>query len=160
MSFLLFTISLSLWGVSQIPFYIVYQKFFIKNKRKKILSYIGAVFGIFTGFFFICIAFTPSDINGFCHNFFVLLGFGSVFISLCMFTILIFQNNDYPNFYAIIYAITSGIWVIFYLALFFIPKGDTSNVLFIYVSGQKIVIYALLICGIYQGYGALKQLHS
>jgi hypothetical protein len=157
-SFILFTISLSIWGISQIPFYIIFQYFFKMNKKMRILSTLGSLFGIFTGIFFVGIAFTPSDTLGFLHNTFVFLGFGSIFISISMFTITLFQNEEYPNSYAIVLACTSFILIIYYLALFLVPTNVNSTVLLIYVSGQKIIIYTLLLCEIYQGYGALKQL--
>ena len=159
-SFTLFTITLSIWGLSQIPFYISFQDFFKSNKKMKILSTLGSLFGVFTGIFFIGISFTPSDIWGFWHNIFVFLGFGSIFISISLFTITLFQNKEYPKSYAIVLASTSFILMIYYFTLFFIPSSITSTILFIYVSGQKIIIYTLLICEIYQGYGALKQLQS
>ncbi len=159
-SFVLFTITLSLWGVSQIPFYIAFQSFFTKYKKMKIISIFGSFFGVFTGFFFIGIAFTPSDIFGLWHNLFVFFGFGSIFISISLFTIVLFLNESYPKSYATVLAISSVILLIYYLALFLVPINISSTVLLIYVTGQKILIYTLLICEIYQGYGALKQLES
>ncbi|MFX1550497.1 MAG: hypothetical protein ACFFB9_09060 [Promethearchaeota archaeon] len=159
-SFLLFAISLSILGGSQIPFYIAFQNLFSKNEVMKIISCIGSVFGIFAGIFFICTALVPSDISGFWHNLFASFGFGSISISISLYTAVIFQNDEYPNSYAITCLITSIIWIIFYWALFFIPNNNISTLLFINVSRQKIILYALLICGIYQGYGALRQLHS
>jgi len=159
-SFILFTITLSAWGISQIPFYFIFQDFFKANKKMKIVSRFGSLFGVFTGFFFICIAFAPLDTFGFLHNLFVFLGFGSIFISVSLFTITLFQNEEYPKSYAIVLAGTSFVLIIYYLALFFVPNNITSTVLLIYVTGQKVIIYTLLICEIYQGYGALKQLHS
>lgn len=159
-SFILFTVTLSVWGISQVPFYIAFQSFFKNNSKMKWLSIFGSLFGVFTGIFFIGIAFTPSDILGFLHNLFVFLGFGSIFISISLLTITLFQNEDYAKSYAIVFAITSIILIIYYLALFLVPSNITSTVLFIYVSGQKIIIYTLLMCEIYQGYGAIKQLLS
>lgn len=159
-SYLLFTITLSLWGVTQIPFYFIFQDFFKSNRKMRILSILGSFFGIFTGFFFIGIAFTPSDTLGLLHNLFVFLGFGSVFISISLFTITLFQKEGYPRSYAIVLASTSFILIIYYLALFLVPSNITSTVLLIYVSGQKIIIYTLLLCEIYQGYGALKHLEA
>lgn len=49
-SFILFTITLSLWGVSQIPFFIAFPKFFFKTRKLKRISITGSIFGIFTGF--------------------------------------------------------------------------------------------------------------
>jgi hypothetical protein len=108
----------------------------------------------------VAISFTPSDIVGFWHDIFVFLGFGSIFISICLYTIVIFQNKEYSIFYAILYAITSIILAAYYLILFFFPYENSPSVLFIFVTGQKLIIYTLLICEIIQGYGAIRQLES
>lgn len=161
-SFIVFTFTMSLWGLSQIPFYIAFLTFFMNSnsKRTKKLSKIGSLFGILTGIFFIAIAFTPSDILGFLHNFSVLLGFSSLFLTLNLYVYVLFLHESYPRFYSMTLALTEIILVIYYIVLFFIPKYNTLTELFIYVTGQKVIIYTLLISGIIQGYGALRQLLS
>ncbi|MFX1387999.1 MAG: hypothetical protein ACFE9M_12350 [Promethearchaeota archaeon] len=159
-SFTIFTFTMNLWGISQIPFYIALMDSFRNSKRTKKLGIIGSFFGILTGISFVGIAFTPSDILGFLHNLFVLLGFSSVYLSISLYAIVLFQHETYPKFYGIILVITEIILIIYYLIVFFIPKNDMSMELFIYVTGQKLIIYTLLICGIIQGYGALRHLLS
>ncbi|MFW9969274.1 MAG: hypothetical protein ACFFDF_03675 [Candidatus Odinarchaeota archaeon] len=159
-SFILFTITLSLWGLFQIPFYIAFASIFKNSKKMKLISMIGTLFGIFAGIFFVGIAFAPADILTFWHNLFVLLGSGSLFIAIGLYTILLFLNKNYPKFYAIIFAITSTFLILYNLVLLLTPFNNISTKLFINVIGQKIMIYSLLICEIIQGYGALKQLHS
>jgi hypothetical protein len=70
------------------------------------------------------------------------------------------KNQNYPNFYAITLLITAFILGVYYLIIFFIPYRGNLIELFIYVVGQKVIIYTLLICGMIQAFGALKQLHS
>ena len=159
-SFTIFTFTMSLWGLSQILFYIAFLNFFKSSNRTRKLSKIGSLFGILTGTFFVAIAFAPSDTLGFLHNLFVLLGFSSLFLSLSLYTIVLFLHENYPRLYGITLAITELILVIYYIVIFFIPKYITLTELFIYVTGQKVIIYTLLICGIIQGYGALRQLLS
>ena len=159
-SFTLFTITMSLWGISQIPFYIAFLNFFKNSRRIRTLSIFGSLFGVLTGTFFVAIAFTPSDLLGFLHNLFVLFGFSSLFLSLSLYVIVLFLHGKYPRFYSITLIITEIILIIYYLVLFFIPKNNILTELFIYVTGQKLMIYTLLICGIIQGYGALRQLIS
>jgi len=159
-SFIIFTFTMSFWGLSQIPFYIAFLTFFMNSKRTKNLGIIGSLFGILTGTFFVGIAYTPSDILNFLHNLFALLGFSSVYLSISLYAIVLFQHENYPKLYSITLVITEIILVIYYLLIFFIPKNDPSIELFFYVTGQKLNIYTLLICGIIQGYGALRQLLS
>lgn len=156
-SSIIFIITLALWGVSQILFYIAFPKFFTYSKKLKKLSIAGSMFGIFTGVFFIGIAFAPSDILGLIHDLFVVLGLGSIFLCLILYSLAIFQNDNYPNFYAKILTISIIILSVYYLSFFFVQTSDNSIRLLVAATGQKIMMYTLLLCGFIQGYGALKQ---
>ena len=157
-SFTLFTVTLSIWGAFQIPFYIIFPSFFRGSKGLKKLYFTGSTLGILTGIFYIGIAFTPSDIANLLHNLFVFLGFGSIILSFILYAIVIFKDNNYANFYAIVFTISALILGIYFVILSFIPNSETTIGLYIYVVGQKFMIYTLLICGIVQGFGAIKQL--
>jgi hypothetical protein len=159
-SFTIFTLTVSLWGIAQISFYIALMGFFKNSQRTKKLGIIGSFFGILAGTSFVGIAFTPSDILGFLHNLVVLLGFSSVYLSISIYAVVLFQNKNYPKLYGITLVITIIILAMYYTIILFIPKESISIELFFYVTGQKLNIYILLICGIIQGYGALRHLLS
>jgi hypothetical membrane protein len=159
-SFLLFTATLSIWGISQIPFYISLLNYFKNSKRLKIYSILGSLFGALTGIFYIGIAFTPSDLTDFLHDLFVFLGFGSIFLSLILYAIVIFKDSTYPNFYAKILVISALILGTYFIILGLVPSSLTPQGLVIYVVGQKIMIYTLLVNGIIQGFGAIKQVDA
>ncbi|MFX0145005.1 MAG: hypothetical protein ACFE9C_13125 [Candidatus Hodarchaeota archaeon] len=159
-SSILFIVALVLWGISQIPFYIAFPSHFKNSKKLKKISIIGSIFGASTGIFYIGIAFNPSDILDPIHDLFVVLGFGSILLCLFLYSFAIFQNNNYPNFYAKVIIISVIILGVYYLSFVFVQTTDVSIRLFIAATGQKIMIYTLLLCGIVQGYGALKQLNS
>ena len=156
-SFVLFTIALSLWGLSQIPFFIAFPKFFFKTRKLKRISITGSIFGMFTGVCYVGIAFTPLDLIGNLHNLLVLFGFSSIFISLILYSIVIYQDINYPKFYAKILVISIIIIGTYFTSLILIQNVNFEIKLLISVIGQKIMIYTLLICGIIQGYGALRQ---
>lgn len=157
-SFILFTITLTLWGLSQIPFFITFPYFFKNSKKLKSLSIVGSIFGILMGVFYVGIAFTPSDLMDNLHNFFAFFGFGSGFICIILYSAVIYQDLKYPNFYAKIFVISAIILSLYFITLGLIQNINIAMRLFLSVTGQKIMIYCLLICGIIQGYGALKQL--
>lgn len=159
-SFLLFTIALSLWGLSQIPFFIAFTKFFFKTRKLKRISIIGSIFGIFTGVCYVGIAFTPLDLIGNLHDLLVLFGFSSIFISMILYSIVIYQDLNYPKPYAKILVISIIILGTYFISLSLVQNANFEIRLFISVTGQKIMIYTLLICGIIQGYGALRQYFS
>jgi len=156
-SFVLFTIALSLWGITQIPFYISFPTLFKNYPKLRKIWISGSILGIISGISYVGIAFTPSDITGSLHELFVVIGFSFVFFSIILYSYVIFKNDNYPNFYAIILTISAFILSVYFLFLFFTPNSQTSVGLLIYVVGQKFMIYTLLICNIIQGYGALKQ---
>ncbi|MFX0138177.1 MAG: hypothetical protein ACFFDN_31325 [Candidatus Hodarchaeota archaeon] len=156
-SFILFTVTLALWGISHILFYIVFLKFFSNSKKLKRLSIAGSTFGIITGVFYVGIAFTPVNILGFIHDIFVGLSFGSILLCLILYSLVIFQEKKYPNFYAKTLAISVIIIVTYYLTSFLVQTSNDVIRLLLAVIGQKVMIYTLLVCNILQGYGALRQ---
>ena len=157
-SHLIFTITLSLWGITQIPFYISLPNLFKDHINLRKISICGSILGIISGISYVGIAFTPSDIKGNLHDLFVVIGFSFVFFSMILYSYAIFKKENYPNFYAIILTISTFILGIYFLFLFFTPNSLTPEGLFVYTVGQKIMIYTLILCNIVQGYGALKQI--
>ncbi len=156
-SFVLFTITLSLWGITQIPFYVAFSNLFKNYQNLRRISYIGSILGVISAISYVGIAFTPSDITGRLHDFFVVIGFSLVFFSIILYSFVIFKNENYPNFYATILVFSAFILGIYFLFLFFTPNSYTLGGLLIYVVGQKFMIYTLLICNSIQAYGALRQ---
>ncbi len=159
-SFIMFTVTLSVWGIFQIPFYIMFPSCFKDSKSLKKFYFTGSTLGILTGISYMGIAFTPSDIAGSLHNLFVFIGFGSILLSFILYAIVILKDNNYTNFYAIVFMVAVLILGTYFVILSFSPNSQTTTGLYIYVVGQKFMIYTLLICGIVQGFGALKQLPS
>ena len=159
-SFALFTVSLSIWGAFQIPFYIIFPKFFKDSKQLKKYYLPGSILGVLTGIFYIGIALTPSDITNLLHDLFVFLGFGSIFLSILLYAILIFKDSNYNNTYSKFFTLTAAILCVYFVILALTPYSQTTVGLYIYVVGQKFMIYTLLMCGIIQSFGALKQLRA
>ncbi|MFX1304807.1 MAG: hypothetical protein ACFE9X_15745 [Promethearchaeota archaeon] len=155
-AFILFFITLSIWGFLQIPFFITFTFLFKQSKNLRILSYIGSLLGIIAGICYIGIAFTPSNLLYQIHDFFVIAAFSSIFISIIIYSITIYQSREFSNFYAIILIISALILGIYFVLLYFNLNIRTPEGLLIQAAGQKIMIYTLLICSIMLGYGSLK----
>ena len=156
-SFILFTIALTFWGLSQISFFITFPYFFKNSKKLKSLSIAGSLFGVLMGLFYVGIAFTPSDLMNRLHNLFAFLGFGSGFVCIILYSTVIYQDSKYPKFYAKVFLISSIILSLYFGTLALIQSIDIASRLLISVTGQKVMIYTLLTCGIIQGYGALRH---
>lgn len=156
-SFIIFTITLLIWGFSHIPFYIAFSFIFRENKKQNQLSKAGSILGILTGISYMGIALTPSDILNDAHNIFVLIAFSSIFLCIIIYSIVICDNKCYPNFYSKILTISAIVLAIFYISLLLISDKSIQIGLFVQVVGQKIAMYTLLISGFIQGYGAWKK---
>ncbi|MHA2038416.1 MAG: hypothetical protein ACW98X_18435 [Promethearchaeota archaeon] len=156
-SSILFIITLSLWGITQIFFYSIFPALFKNNPNLRRISAISSSLGIISGISYIGIAFTPSDIAGSPHDFLVVTGFSSVYFSIILYAYVIFKDQKYQNFYALILTISAVILSIYFLFLFFTVNSQTPEKLLIYALGQKFMIYTLLTCNVIQALGALKQ---
>jgi hypothetical protein len=157
-SFIIFTITLLIWGFSHIPFYIAFSFIFNENKNQKQLSKVGSFLAILAGISYMGIALTPSDILNDAHNFFVIIAFSSIFLCIIIYSIVIYDNESYSNFYSYVLIISAIILAVFYISLLLMPNKSIEAGLFVQVVGQKIAMYTLLISGFIQGYGAWKKL--
>jgi hypothetical protein len=147
-SFLLFTLTLTLAGLAIILFFLSSPALF-KHTPGRIPSLLGSFIGVFSGLFYIGIAFTPANLYSEWHGNFVLLAFSSFLLVVIFYTIAIFLNEDYPNHYAyayLVFAVLLGA----YLWLLFAGPNDLR----VQATGQKAIVYAEIICMFIQSYGA------
>ena len=149
-SFFLFRLSLSLAGLAIILFFLTSPALF-KNTPGRIPSLLGSIVGVFSGFSYIGIAFTPADLHLEWHGNFVLLAFSSFLLVVILYTIAIFLNKDYPNRYAYVYLVFA-VLLAAYLWLLFEGPNDIR----VQATGQKVIVYAEIIYMFIQVYGARK----
>jgi len=150
-SFFLFTLSLTLAGLAIILFFLASPALF-KNTPGRIPSLLGSIVGVLSGLFYIGIAFTPADLHLEWHGNFVLLAFSSFLLVVILYTLAIFLNKDYPNRYAYVYLVFA-VLLAAYLWLLFLGPNDIR----IQATGQKVIVYAEIICMFIQAYGARKM---
>ena len=150
-SSLLFTAALSLAGVSGVLFFIALPRLFSGTRAGKLLSFTGSVFGVFSGISYVGIAFAPADLHLRTHLKFVFAAFGFFFLVVVLYVIAIFLNKRYSNFFAFVLAAFAVVLGIYLWLLFAGPKNPA-----IQATGQKIVVYAEIVCMFIQGYGAWR----
>ena len=75
---------------------------------------------------------------------------------VALYSAAIFLSKDYPRVYAFTYLGFALILAIYLWLLFGGPHADTPNGVRIQATGQKIVVYAEIICMFIQSYGAFK----
>ncbi len=109
-SMIIFSLSLIIYGVFYIPFYLSVSDSLSEGKRENLSSKIGAIFGILFSISLIGIAFTPADILNIYHMIFVFIGYISAFLNGVFFSIAFYKNKNFSNSYALIFVI----YTIFY----------------------------------------------
>lgn len=155
-SFVITTITLSIFGFSFIPFFLALTSHFSKeSKSQKWVSVSTAFFGIIAAICNIGVAFTPWDLYLLEHNLFVFGAFTSTFLACILCSIVIFLNKNYPNKYAIVFIAFSIAMNLYILLTIFGPWDKEGFTL--QITGQKIIVYCMCSTFIIQGYGAWKM---
>jgi hypothetical protein len=153
-SFILFTSGLVFAGVGLVLFFIVFPRFFNASSLERVISLAGSVFGILAGLCFVGVAFTPANINGSMHTFFVMWAFRFFPLGILLYTITILFSRSYLHQNAIIFGIFSALLFGYLLLLTRGPDYRSSNGLIIQAAGQKIIVYASIVCILIQSYSA------
>lgn len=156
----LFKIALSVCGVALIFFFFALPGLFQRNVAKS-LSIVAALFGLVSAVSYIGIANIPWNIDYWGHVSFVRLGFLAFLMVTVFYALAILLEPGYPNKYAaafLVFAIILGIQIVL---MFFGPRAYRSaEALHIQVVAQKVVVYAQILCLLYQVVGAREQLNS
>jgi len=153
-SYVLFTIALTIVGVSIIPFLLTLASFYIRaSMMQKLLSIIATIIGIISAICFIGIAFSPADLYLEAHGNFVRLAFFSILIVVLIYSFLLITDKNYPNKYAFVFVIASGFICYLVILQFLNVPYNTPTGLALRVVSQKIVVYSSIISFSIQGYG-------
>ena len=155
-SHILFTSALTLVGLALICFFCIFPIFFTSSKIAKILTIIGTINGIFTAVFYIGIGFTPYDVYGYMHSFFVHAAFLSSIVTITLYMIAIFLEKEYPNLFGWIAVVFLVLLVGYIYILFNGPGVDSVSSFNIQSVGQKIIVYSEIIFFAVQAFGSLR----
>ncbi len=152
----LFKTSLTIAGLSVILFFVALPGLF-RPQGARLVAYLAAFFGIGAGICYIGIGWVPYNVSYYGHISFVRTGF-LLFLamSLCYATAIV-SAPQYPNRYARGFAVFIIILAIQIYIMLFGPRSWRSNDgLLLQAVAQKIVVYAEILCMIYQSWGALR----
>ncbi|MFW9923661.1 MAG: hypothetical protein ACFFDW_10295 [Candidatus Thorarchaeota archaeon] len=150
---ILFTIALTIAGISLLFYFISIPFLFTEKKLTKWIAIIGAINGIVTAINYIGIAFTPYDRNLDLHVNFVYTAFTSSISLVIIFSVLFFLNKKIPKYLSWVFVVET-IFIILYVILLYGGFGPSVGVI-IDAIGQKIVVYSEIICFLIQGIGGL-----
>jgi len=130
-------------------------RLFTKVKSARRLAVLGSIVGIISVISYIGIASLPADLHLPTHKLFVYIAFTAFLLVVALYSSAIFRNRAYPNFYAYTYLAFAVILALYLVLLFAGPKAETSWGNRLQATGQKIVVYAEIVCMFIQSYGAL-----
>lgn len=156
LSMVLFIIALSLSGIILIPFFLAMPHCFRETRPARRLSYAGSAFGVISGICFVGIAAVPSDVNLTVHRLFVYIAFTALLAVVLCYVTAIFKSRSFPRKYALAYLAFALILTVYLALLFGGPGVDTESAVLIQATGQKIVVYAAIVCLFIQAWGAYR----
>lgn len=152
----IFKYTLTIGGLSLIAFFLALPSLF-KQPIARFFAFATMLFGVVAGLSYIGIGHVPLNVDYWGHRFFVRVGFVTFLAMTFCYTIAILNDPAYPNRYAIamgVFAIVLGIQI---LIMFLATNAWYSNeALYLQAVAQKVVVYAEILCMLYQSYGALQ----
>ncbi|MCP4760307.1 MAG: DUF998 domain-containing protein [archaeon] len=151
-----FTLSICIGGSSIALFFIAVLKQFKEKEKAKWFAIPGSILGIICGISFIGIGLAPSDTLHELHLLFVYMAFGLAFITAAFYTIAGLKNPDYPRKATYALLIFSICIFLYLILMFWGPSEETAIGLFIQATGQKLIVYLLIIVFFIQAYTCWK----
>jgi hypothetical protein len=153
---LIFKITLTISGICIILFFIALPGLF-KDEISKSLAIITMVFGVLAGLSYIGIGNAPWNVDYWGHRFYVRVGFLAFLAMTLFYTLAIYYEKAYHNRYAFAMAVFAFVLLVQIIIMFCASNAWHSNeALFFQAVAQKVVVYAEIICMLYQSIGAIK----
>lgn len=153
---LLFKTALGISGISLILFFIATPSLFRQNGAKGMML-IASFLGVLAGVCYIGIAAVPYDVDYWGHRTFVRTGFILFLLMSFFFTAAVFIEKNYPNRYGMAFVIFMIILAVQVYIMLFGPRSYRSNdSLYLQATAQKVVVYAEILCMLYQSLGAIR----
>ena len=157
-AFVLYNISLFLMGALFIPYFIAMPQLFKEKEGIKVegrgFCVAGSIIGIPIAISMIGASLTPADLLYGIHVSFGFIKFIMLIPQVLLYSMAIFQNKIYPNKFAYIFMIFGVMQLIFVLIMFLSVSQEQLSIIF--AAGQNIVVYAMTVCYLIEGYGAWK----
>ncbi len=154
----IFAYALFTLGAFMAVWFVAMPGVFSVSKTARGLSKAAAVIGVVAGISFIGISLVPSNINMDLHMDFVYGGFGTLSVAFILLTAAMFLEKDYPNKYPIVFIVFLTLLISYNWLAVARPLFWGLSELSIQATSQKIIVYAISLCALYQAIGAIKVL--
>ncbi len=155
-SLVLFVTAMSLASLALALSFAAMSHLFARSGTTRNISIAGSFFGVLLALAYLGIAFVPSNLHILVHRPFVYIAFCSFLLVVVLYSAAIFLDKNYPNLYAFTYLAFALILAAYLVLLFGGPSVESAEGVRIQATGQKIVVYAEVVCMFVQSYGALK----
>ncbi len=153
---ILFATALALAGAGLALFFVASLGFFSRPRLARLLSGLGAVFGVLSGLAFVGVACTPANLLLGPHRWFVLTAFRAFLPAVLCYTAAIFVTPAYPKRFALFYLGFAALLAAYLQLLVRGPAPGSPEGLVIQATGQKIIVYAAIVCIFLQAQGARR----
>ncbi|MHA2307187.1 MAG: hypothetical protein ACXACU_17545 [Candidatus Hodarchaeales archaeon] len=131
----LFSFAVATTAFLEIPFWLIVGKIFTFSQFEKKISILGSILGLITVPIQICLAFFPVDTQVFLHAIFAQSFFLLTGITILVYSILIYNNDHYHNYFAYIGFTIFLIVILFVIGIYGIFQAFM----------QKMIIYCYII---------------
>ena len=154
LSMILFSLSLTVVGVTFILYYLTIPSLFKSDRLSYFISLLGSLFAIAGSLCLIGTGLTPSDLVLESHKFFANNIFYSFLFTSFFYTLVIFKSNSIKKRYAIGY-LFFFVSIFFYVAVLnFGPSADLNNSALIFqVVSQKLIVFVFILSVLHQTFG-------
>ena len=157
-SCILFNASLSIVGLTFMALFYKAKSIF---SEYKILIFLATFFGVYSGFSYVGVGFTPADLYLEAHIFFAHWAFRALFAASVLYSVLIFKKDGFENKYAyafIIFGIMVFSYVIYSEVILDDPRVNPAS-LVKHVIAQKMITFWILLAVYIYSIGAGKFLY-
>ena len=155
-----FVCALVILGVSLLLYFLFIIRLFDSSKKTRVLSILGSISGIVAAINFILLGIISLDMNDIAHGTFTFIAFIATVIAIIFYTIVVFNDNDYPNVFAWIFIVCSVISISYIIILFGGgTSGPLSNLTLQSIT-QKLVVYIQILTFTVQAIGAYVILNK
>ena len=152
----LFVVALVSIGASLIAFSLTLPQLFRDTPGLHRLSLAGSTFGVISGLAYIGIACTPANLLLSWHMRFVQTAFRTFLVVVLCYGVATWRHSTYPRRYAIGWLSFAALLAAYVWLLIAGPSARTPEGLLIQAAGQKIIVYASIVCVWWQCRGALQ----
>jgi hypothetical protein len=156
----LFAVALALAGAGLALFFLATPWFFTHSRGLGLVSGLGSVFGVLSGLSFMGVAFTPANLLLEAHRWFVLTAFRTFLPPVICYSVAILASRRVPNRFALVYLGFAALLAAYLQLLVRGPALDSAAGLIVQATGQKIIVYAAILCIGIQAAGARRLVRS